>query len=205
MITVYVVHGLNKFNFPEYHFMQNYTLPKNTKDAAAILHDADPKSSIVMFDGGEDVSPELYGETDFACMGTNLERDMRETFLYHVARAHDLKIFALCRGHQFVAVMNGGTLYQDYPSQLGTGKHPYQHTVNAVHPDWRLIMQETNYTVTSTHHQAVCGIPHNAHVSLVAPDLVCEGLVYPWGATVQSHPEYLDHFAMIEYVAGKFL
>lgn len=203
-IEVFVVHGMNYFNFPDDHMMENVFLPKETKEAVHWLAEADPASSIVMFDGGADVSPELYGETNLYSY-TNVERDIRETFLYHIARRNGFKIFALCRGHQFVAVMEGGTLWQDYQKQCGLNHHEGRHKIDVVHQSWVPVMKETDYNVTSTHHQAVRVIPNSGLETMIAPDGINEGIFYPeFGATMQSHPEYINHFAPIEYLAYTF-
>lgn len=66
-------------------------------------------ADLVCFTGGEDVSPEMYGEenTHSSC---NPKRDLRERLLYETLEP--LPMVGICRGAQFLNVMNGGKLIQ---------------------------------------------------------------------------------------------
>lgn len=110
--------------------------------------------TFVCFTGGEDVDPSLYGEK--ALRGTHFN-DLRDGFdsgVYGQAKTvfKDEKIkpcVGICRGGQFLNVMNGGKLWQD------VDRHTNYHTL------WDPHIQE-EFFVTSTHHQQM--IPHHSGV-----------------------------------------
>lgn len=102
------------------------------------LHEAD----LVQFTGGEDVNPALYGEHPHHTTSFNNSRDAYEQEKYFQAFEQGIPMAGICRGGQFLNVMNGGTLYQDVDN----------HAIGGTHKAWiegNLIPVE----VTSTHHQ----------------------------------------------------
>lgn len=105
---------------------------------------ADPNTidaaDAVVFTGGEDVTPFLYGENKHPRTQFNYRRDLTEINVYKRIKNHIPKI-GICRGAQFLNVMNGGRLWQDVDLHAVAGGHPMRtHT-------GRIIQ------VTSTHHQ----------------------------------------------------
>ncbi len=72
------------------------------------IEDAD----LVQFCGGEDVWPGLYKERPLEGTSFNLQRDRYEKAMFNLAVEFDCAIAGICRGAQFVHVMNGGSLYQ---------------------------------------------------------------------------------------------
>jgi gamma-glutamyl-gamma-aminobutyrate hydrolase PuuD len=97
-------------------------------------------SDLVVFTGGSDVSPALYGDKQHPTTGNDPHRDMREKALFDFCVKNNLPMVGICRGGQFLNVMNGGRMYQDV-----TG-----HTMS--HDLVDLITGEVVY-VSSTHHQ----------------------------------------------------
>jgi putative glutamine amidotransferase len=78
----------------------------------------------LIFAGGSDVDPELYGrdrhpETSPA----HPERDEFELALARRAVERDLPVLAICRGMQLLNVALGGTLDQHLPDSLGHDVH----------------------------------------------------------------------------------
>ena len=78
------------------------------------------RSTGLIFSGGSDLDPELYGEeahpeTD----GVVRERDDFELGLMHAALARDLPLLAICRGSQVLNVALGGDLEQHVPDRVG--------------------------------------------------------------------------------------
>jgi GMP synthase-like glutamine amidotransferase len=96
------------------------------------------EASIVLFTGGEDVTPELYGKNKHPTTGYNRMRDAEEVAAFNSAREMGKPLLGICRGAQFLCAMAGGTLVQHQ-------SHPYLHDVTT--SDGRTIR------VTSTHHQ----------------------------------------------------
>jgi gamma-glutamyl-gamma-aminobutyrate hydrolase PuuD len=98
------------------------------------------KASVVVFTGGEDVDPSLYGENKNPRTWSNLTRDLYEKEIFEKARALKLPMIGICRGSQFLCVMSGGKLVQ--------------HQQN---PEYIHEIETNNYgklMITSTHHQA---------------------------------------------------
>lgn len=167
------------------------------------------KNVILVFDGGEDVTPALYGRANTDSFN-NLTRDIHELVVYKAARSFNMPIFGFCRGHQFVAAMEGGVLIQDIYTETGVRHHNPVHDVLVTDNDFLGMFQASpfgDFMVSSTHHQSVGIVPTSAHV--IATDLtgkICEGLVYPeFGLTLQCHPEFMDWTAPLDWVATNFL
>jgi gamma-glutamyl-gamma-aminobutyrate hydrolase PuuD len=99
-------------------------------------------ANIVCFTGGEDVDPSYYKEKALSGTHYNTKRDEYEAGVFGEALALKRPMIGICRGAQFLNVMNGGSLWQDVNHHAGR-----QHSV--------LDMQtgETFEGMTSTHHQ----------------------------------------------------
>jgi gamma-glutamyl-gamma-aminobutyrate hydrolase PuuD len=101
--------------------------------------------SLVMFTGGEDVHPSLYGGVEIPnlCMN-NIRRDEFEKKVFAFCRKYNIKMTGICRGIQFLNVMAGGAMYQHIREHAGVLYHnayfPYDNSIKRV---------------TSTHHQLV--------------------------------------------------
>ena len=78
----------------------------------------------VLFSGGPDIHPGLYGEEMLDCCGTLAsERDALEIPLMREALRMDKPVLGVCRGFQVFNVVQGGTLYQDINTQLKSSVH----------------------------------------------------------------------------------
>jgi gamma-glutamyl-gamma-aminobutyrate hydrolase PuuD len=80
-----------------------------------------PIPDMILFTGGEDISPAMYGEdhqghhyeeVSTITPGYIAHRDRWEEAWYHWAWRHNVRMFGTCRGMQFFTVMNGGKLIQ---------------------------------------------------------------------------------------------
>lgn len=100
------------------------------------LEDAD----LVCFTGGEDVTPSLYGAEPHRSTYNSLYRDQREKEAYEIAQGLNIPVVGICRGGQFLNVMNGGMMYQD------VGDHTRAHYLTDLETGEKIL-------VTSTHHQ----------------------------------------------------
>lgn len=76
-------------------------------------------ASLVQFTGGADVSPSLYGEFPHHTTQFNSDRDENECSVFLRAMSLGLPVAGICRGGQFLNVLNGGKLYQDVDGHLG--------------------------------------------------------------------------------------
>ncbi len=99
---------------------------------------------LIVFTGGSDVSPDLYGASPHPRTSSNGSRDLEEAEVYRLARENDIPMSGICRGAQFLCVMAGGRLVQDIAGH-GAGNH----TVHALYPTGEL----NKISVTSSHHQ----------------------------------------------------
>lgn len=161
-------------------------------------------AELVLFTGGEDVHPSLYGEPMGANTGSNLARDIEEQKIYKQAKKLGLPCLGICRGSQFLCVMNGGKLVQ------------HQENNSRIHPIFLTNGGQIN--ITSTHHQAA--YPFNKDMysykilgytrgiskfhldgegNELAPEKECEIVYYRQDGYngndlgIQGHPEFADY------------
>jgi len=157
----------------------------------------------VLFTGGEDIHPALYGAgISPHTYPPSRERDLFELALFAAARQRELPILGVCRGIQLVNVALGGTLIQDLPTERpssvphdpGSARDARTHAVRL--EDGSRAAQAlgaTVLTVNSFHHQAVDRLAGG----LVATGWSDDGLIEaaessaeaPWLLAVQWHPE----------------
>lgn len=102
------------------------------------LMDAD----LVQFTGGSDVSPSLYNEWAHQTTYSDFKRDQFEQSVYEQALAHGIAMAGICRGGQFLNVMNGGKMYQDVNN----------HAIHGTHEAY-IVGNNIPVQVSSTHHQ----------------------------------------------------
>jgi hypothetical protein len=100
------------------------------------MHNAD----VVVFTGGEDVSPELYSMEMHPQTHCSPARDAQEVKEFNKAFQLGKPCVGICRGAQLLCVMAGGQLIQ-HQSQTG-----FYHRVNT--------FNDRSIQVTSCHHQA---------------------------------------------------
>lgn len=99
-------------------------------------------ASLIQFTGGEDITPSLYKEIKHPATNYNLMRDMRESILFNIAVKKNIPMAGICRGGQFLNVMNGGGMWQHVDGHAGVGCH-------------KAVDMESgeSFLATSTHHQ----------------------------------------------------
>ena len=105
-----------------------------------ILDDIHSDTDLVVFTGGEDVNPALYGEEPLRETYYTDNRDSYEIEKYREAVAKDKGIAGICRGAQLLTVMKGAKLIQHVPGHWGG-----HHIVKDI--------QGNEYRVNSIHHQ----------------------------------------------------
>lgn len=141
-------------------------------------------SDLVCFQGGADVTPALYGEHNTASYN-NPDTDWQSLILFNNALRLRKPMVGICRGGQFLNVMAGGKMVQDYPDHAIRDTHVM--TTN----------EGTKVQVTSTHHQVMVLGPNSFllgygpggehevevcfHQSHLTPML-----------SYQPHPEYVE-------------
>ena len=78
----------------------------------------------VVFAGGADLDPGLYGEEPHPeTTGLRPERDAAEVPLMKAALDRDVPLLGICRGMQVLAVVRGGSLVQHLPDAVGHERH----------------------------------------------------------------------------------
>ena len=143
--------------------------------------------------GGSDIDPARYGAPRHPETGEpDPDRDSLETVLLREALERDLPVLAICRGHQLLNVVLGGTLAQHIEGHL----HPKQsdvHPITIASPSrLRSILGVDEFVVNSRHHQGVDLVASGLVVVARAPDNVVEALELPgkrFVLAVQWHPE----------------
>lgn len=176
---------------------------KNAKIVSSIS-DAD----IVLFTGGEDVDPSLYGCEKHSSTYSNLSRDLYEKEIFEQVADNQL-VIGVCRGSQFCCIMNGGKLIQDCSNHaIGYTHMIYEYETDKI------------YDITSTHHQMQYPfeLPHaeilmasNSRLSryycgdgIDTNSIICEPEIVlykkencPKCLAIQGHPEMMSQEAPI--------
>tara|TARA_R100001039_G_C1854372_1_gene116174 strand:+ start:718 stop:1356 length:639 start_codon:yes stop_codon:yes gene_type:complete len=149
--------------------------------------------------GGDDISPEHYGQDMDAKVKPDPQRDELEIRWIKRALKQSIPLLGICRGAQLINVVLGGTLHQDIrPLRVRTYNRPGLMPTKQVRleSDSMLasLMGKLRIRVNSLHHQAIDKAGENLRV--VGRDL--DDIVQAIQATdkrriigVQWHPEYL--------------
>jgi putative glutamine amidotransferase len=145
----------------------------------------------VMFWGGADIDPVLYGEKN-THSSTSQYQDTEDCENYTLALDGNIPCFGICRGHQFLWALSGGKLCQHiFPY------HEFEHTVNGL-----------PFRVNSLHHQGPIPESRPEGLSILGSH---KGTVEAfmgknahgiWCVGVQWHPELLPehHPARVWFV-----
>lgn len=174
------------------------------------------KADVVLFTGGEDVDPSLYGCKKHPSTYSNIKRDLEEKAIFEKVDPSKQVCVGCCRGSQFLCVMNGGLLVQNC----------YNHAVGYTHG---ITNGSITYQITSTHHQMQYpynlsqkdysllyiadkrrssdhegdGIDEDTIYSLGEPEIVLyhkNGL--PKCLAVQGHPEMIPNSPVSKMISG---
>lgn len=171
-----------------------------------------PDADVVVWTGGSDVNPELYKEKCLSDTRYNIKRDEDDARAWGESLGQDnaqLRV-GICRGGQFLNVMNGGKMWQDVDG------HTKAHDI--IDLEHGLVLE-----ASSTHHQMMIPDGAKAEIIAVANDRVAtykvafgrewvadkdpeesldyEVLWYPDTASLcfQPHPEYSGYNALTNY------
>jgi len=144
------------------------------------------KYDLVIFSGGEDINPELYGENN-EYSSININRDNIEREILQRAVYYNKKILGICRGHQLINACLGGKLSQDMMIKLGIN-HEYNHKLEF---DTETIVTRNFDIVNSLHHQAVIRPGRRLNVTSTYKGII-ESTESEDIITVQFHPELME-------------
>lgn len=145
--------------------------------------------------GGGDVGPSYYGQENCGSMGIDPARDEAEFALLDAFCTAGKPVMGICRGHQVINVWLGGSLIQDLPPDLapvhgGTGGDKV-HPVQAVEGSLLCRLYGPEFSVNSSHHQALGRLGRGLAVTACSTDRVVEAVehgTFPLFG-VQFHPE----------------
>ena len=101
-------------------------------------------ADLLVFTGGADVNPQLYGCHKYKTTYFDEQRDARDLDLFRYGRSVNKPMVGICRGGQFLNVCMHGKLYQDVDNH-GLAA-PFTHKITDV-------ATKKTYEVSSTHHQ----------------------------------------------------
>jgi len=142
----------------------------------------------IIFTGGEDVNPALYGaEREEECGRFSDHRDEFEVKLLKSAMARRMPIMGICRGIQLLNTALGGTLYQHIPNHRGTKHQVMVYKGSLLHECTGDIC-----LTNSSHHQAIKKPAPGFKVLARAADGTIEAVTledYPFFLGIQWHPE----------------
>lgn len=164
------------------------------------------EADVVVFTGGPDVEPIFYGEIAHRSTSVSQHRDTEDIELYRFCVDKGIPMLGVCRGAQFLHVMNGGKLFQDLDGHYGD------------HAIVDLKTKEIIKEVSSVHHQAcrpnplgrmhilatanksryrVRDVNELGHKKEVGSNADIEAFFYPDTCClgVQGHPEYRGYNA----------
>ena len=160
----------------------------------------------VIFSGGSDLDPKLYGEEPHAeTSGIVRERDDFELALMRSALALDLPLLAICRGSQVLNVALGGDLEQHVPDRVGADTHKEttgvfaDHAVEVLDGTRLASIIGDRSEVKSHHHQGYGALGEGLRESARAPDGIVEALEDPtrrFTLGVLWHPEEGEDLAL---------
>ena len=189
-----------------------YNLPKDSMQYYLLNSDG------IIMSGGEDINPSLYNHSDYKeiCGEMDNYRDSLEILLLKHAMKSDKPLLAICRGHQLMNVINGGSLIPDIPTFIKdtTIHHRTKkgiHPITCVKNSWiDKNFTSNDFMVNSRHHQCIDRIAKNFKVAAKSPDGVIESIElkdpsdHRFIIGVQFHPENMND-SLSRYLRKIFL
>lgn len=131
------IHDPYPNSFSEFVAAMGWTLTPSLREA-----------NVVVFTGGSDIDPQLYGEPRHHTTTVSAARDAVDLDMFHYCQQNDMFMVGICRGGQFLNAMHGGSMIQDVSGHaISKG-----HTAYIVDEGGE-ILPHYRYNVTSTHHQ----------------------------------------------------
>lgn len=176
-------------------FNRPITILPYTSNTESLNQYLNSSISHIVLTGGNDISPEFYGEENTSSPDTSQLRDTSESIVLDYAVKHRIPALGICRGMQFINTYFGGKLIQNIKRQLKSEVHHpnTMHTVNII--DKNLIESTglSEFSVNTFHNQGVIEecLSKELKIAITAKDNVVEGLYHPDLpiAGIQWHPE----------------
>lgn len=101
-------------------------------------------AKLIQFTGGCDVTPAWYNQQKHSQTSSSLLRDQREAIIFKISLKNKIPMSGICRGGQFLNIMNGGDMWQ----------HVKGHVLSQTHNVVDMLTGES-FQATSTHHQVM--------------------------------------------------
>lgn len=177
-------------------FLNKYTLVDSLSEA-----------ELVIFTGGTDVSPHLYNEDKIVeTESSNIIRDSAEISIFEECVYLGIPMLGICRGAQFLTVMNGGKLIQHVEGH-NTGGHNivdvrtkkiYQDSSGHHQMMYPYLLKSEEYNIialaspdrSSVYKGLSCIEPDFTERNLREPEIV---FYYNTGSLcIQGHPEWAN-------------
>ena len=162
----------------------------------------------LIFSGGSDLGPDLYGQDPHPeTFGVQEQRDRAELALLEAALARDMPVLAICRGSQVLNVARGGDLVQHLPDVVGDEKHKHtpgtfaDHNVELEQGTKLAAVLGDHAPVKSHHHQGFGRIGDGLRIAAHAEDGTVEAVEDPsrrFALGVLWHPEAGEDMKLFE-------
>src|SRR5215210_4652084 len=136
--------------------------------------------ALVVSGSRSDVHPRVYGEAPTPVLHgePDARRDWRDLAALRAALRADVPLIGVCRGHQLLNVLSGGTLYQDVelagPSRVAHTAEPHPVSTAAASTVRDLVGRRPS--VPSEHHQAVRRLGRSLRIAAVSADGMVESI-----------------------------
>lgn len=154
-------------------------------------------ADMVLYTGGADVNPRLYGEDRIPGTSCSEAQDQDDLACWSVARRGNKLQVGICRGSQFLNVMNGGKLYQDvdnhcrthYVRDLATGK---RFLASSTHHQQSILTSNAVLLADANESTKKFTSKGGWHIDSKVPTVDVEAYWYPDSRSLgcQFHPEY---------------
>lgn len=172
----------------------------NTDTSRAIIKGVDG----VIFAGGEDFDPALYGSNAYDLVESySTDQDRSDLELLSLAIDENKAVLGICRGMQLINIYYGGSLYEDLPKQFGTNISHRQaeesftyHMVNFNESSslYDKLDGEFSRQVNSMHHEGIRDLAKGLIPTAISDDGLIEAIENPYYNNfmmgVQWHTEY---------------
>jgi len=190
------------FGMPGFHVYSPWNPEEVQVDSIKTAAIVMPTIDLVIFGGGADIHPHLYGHANVAsgCSKTPSYRDMFEQEIWKLAQEHEVPLVGLCRGAQLACAMSGGSLIQHVENH-GGGQHKIE-TID--HRDMYIttVHHQMMYPFDVTHELIAWTLPRSARYIVDKNKLkLSKGLekepeivFFPKtrALAIQGHPEFYD-------------
>ncbi|MBE6730979.1 MAG: gamma-glutamyl-gamma-aminobutyrate hydrolase family protein [Ruminococcaceae bacterium] len=164
--------------------------------------DAAKECDAILFTGGSDLNPKLYGEEITLSEGIDDMRDADEYLYLDAFTKADKPIFGICRGIQLINVYFGGSLYQ----HIGDNHKDGAHNINIIKNSFIDKAYPEGMRSNSSHHQAVKKLAEGFKISAISDEGIIEAIENPDRNiyATQFHPERMTlKYLSEDYSDGK--